>query len=1114
MAAPALAQPCGWGVSSAANRALYERVEKAQVGNAECQLGDQTANQGVIEQGWQRGATTVKLHWAAQACTAGTDARLVPTDLPQLAAICPETAKRLKGLAQAADWPQAEKPKPDDHERPVGWEYQLAVAAAALLVAVLLGLGAWLLWSLRRVLATSAPERAAQLVWWQAGAGLTLLALAVRILVPPSLSNWYTPVLSLGQLPRAELYGSGHIALQWLLRSVLPWSDRVLLAAQLSLGAAAVPLWLVVLRQRGFLLRTAVLAAGLLAVLPLHVRLSNSASEHVLAATAWLGALAAWQAALRSERRSARVALGLLAVACAVLTAMTRLDAAAVLLAIAGWSLAADSAESAPPLRQRLSAALLWTLVAGLILLGLLPWLRTAVVERGTPMPEMQERLLAARDVRAGLFAFAFDQPGWIGPLVGGAGLVGFGVLLFKRPWLTLVGAATFMVVPFALGRSPYDFIMMRYYLPVIPLLTLPAAVLFEPVTQRRWVTPLLLVATLALGWNAWQWRYAFQDEYDWLRTQMAELPADCTLAQVAVANRQEPNSDVDCCLDVARSPLNALYPQLRRAYVDSPEQLRALQTDAGGRQTCVVYYEGAVCALAPTEEMRKRRPKQLQQFHDKCAALAAMPELTPLAATHVSPNSHFPAFRPEPVPVRLLRLGDGQGAQPVGSARDAQPDAEPGAWLVAWWLLALVPGALVGWTLRRALGRRLTARASLWLPLFVMPPVAAALALASAQVGALDAAAIAGVATLTALGLCHERLARPLPWLVTVLASAAALGVLELVARVALPPPPTVQFAPPSLRVEPSPRPDGQPAKVGEVLIDAALHRPLSEAVSAGLRLQPVPQHAPFVVHLGDSMIFGSGGHDAAALPTQLARLLPRFVHLNAGVPGTSLDVQVLLLQRILTIARPSLVVLYAMPGNDVDEVDRPLESCGGQPPLLVAQGLPQSRCSKADWQPRPWYKAPFFSRLPVPLAALLPVSFIVRHLEAAHQEWVDPPRAPTLAVHGGATAYARALTALVAMLQQAHVPLQVVMMPLRRSHYGDNTEPRRRQLLDVFHTAGLQVLDSQRPVDAWVAAADDSAVFIGQNAGEIHLNPQGLQRLAEWLAPSLALPQDVTPP
>ena len=433
--------------------------------------------------------------------------------------------------------------------------------------------------------------------------------------------------------------------------------------------------------------------------------------------------------------------------------------------------------------------------------------------------------------------------------------------------------------------------------------------------------------------------------------------------------------------------------------------------------------------------------------------------------------------------------------------------------WLAVWWLSPLSAGLLAGLLLRWGGGLRLHSRLLAWLLVLGLPLGGAAAAIASRRLGAMDGGAMALVAAATFLGVTHSRVGHWRAWLLAAAASALGLGALEGAARLLLPPPPVIEAAPLPLVGIASPRPDGLPVASGELLVDCALHAEIGDETARCLRLQAPPAQSPWLLHLGDSMIFGSGGTEEAALPVQLAARLPAFGHRNGGVPGTSLDVQFALLQRIVGVARPTALVVYAMPGNDVDEIGLPAESCRAKPPLHIDATGPHFTCATADWAPRSWRQMLLYSRLPLPIAALTDVAFVARHLEWLHRLAIEPPRAHELPAPRDAHPYGQWVQALVKYAHDKGIPLQFVVMPLRRSLYGRHAEPRREQVLAALRATGLPLIDTQAAVDAWVEAKGEGAVYLDHPPGHIHLNPNGLRQLADFLAPRIVLPHDPSP-
>ena len=125
------------------------------------------------------------------------------------------------------------------------------------------------------------------------------------------------------------------------------------------------------------------------------------------------------------------------------------------------------------------------------------------------------------------------------------------------------------------------------------------------------------------------------------------------------MSNRRQFNADVDCCLDAGRCPLVAALPEMTFAVADSPAELLAQPGD------CLYYYEGAVCSMAATDEVKKRRPAEYAQYKRLCAGLRQTPGLELAGEATVTTHSHFDAFGDGPVHVRLWRVERAAGERP-----------------------------------------------------------------------------------------------------------------------------------------------------------------------------------------------------------------------------------------------------------------------------------------------------------------------------------------------------------------------------------------------------------------------------------------------------------------
>ncbi len=571
----------------------------------------------------------------------GAFAITIPDALTQR---CPAVPKTIASLIPAI---AAERPT-----GPVGNEHDpLFRAARAVFVAIALLSVAWLV----RWLRAPGPRdwRYAQL------AALSFVAaLAARALLPFSLGNWYSEVLPSTGPPPWMRFGPGFFAWQSLLRDAGLWGPRALHFSQLAIGAAALPLLVAVVRELDLDWETAVAASTVLVFTPFHARLSATSSEHVLASTLALALLACWLRAVRTGNRLC-FALSALLVPAVCLTRIDMSVQAAMLLA---WPFCADTIER----RQRVPPAR-WQWIA---LVGLVAVLTAAaayhliVVPSRHPLTDASGRLLALRQAVPQFWAMATNDPPWIAPsavILAGLGAM---AMAMHRPLLLLRITGTIVIAFVALGRTFMhdELVGARYFLLSLALFSIASGfgfawiVTFVPRPHRAAATAAGVVG-LAL-WTgvsvrtAYANRYTFEDEYAFGRRALAALPAGCAVYQVPIRADVLP-ADVDCCLDVRRSPLVLEYPALR--FFDLPSEAADVP-DAGG---CTAYYEGAACAITPDPAGALGRDfavRASEYFRQRCAEPHRVGHLEPLARSAVSPRSTNGLFGDVPPPIALYR--------------------------------------------------------------------------------------------------------------------------------------------------------------------------------------------------------------------------------------------------------------------------------------------------------------------------------------------------------------------------------------------------------------------------------------------------------------------------
>ena len=481
-------------------------------------------------------------------------------------------------------------------------------------------------------------------------------ALTLRGALPFSLGNWYAEVLPAdGPMPGMR-FGPGFFAWHTVLRAILPWNETTFVVSQVVLGALAIPLLQAVMRELQ-LDTTAILASLVLLIFaPFHARLSATASEHVFGSTLCLGMLFAW---LRACRTGDWV-WGLLATALLPAAVMTRIDLAPQACALVLWPFLADKAE-----RQKWAAGhRRWIMLAGLLVVvaitGVLAY-HYIVIPSKHPRPEWDNQLSALRRFMLEFSVLATTSPRWISMSSFLLAAVGAVAMAWMRPLLLVRLLVTFAVAFGSLGRTMLSdrLVGTRYFMLVIPLFLIASGVGFQfliervPLARRSWAMALGL-AGLAIwtGWTArpaYQTRYAFQDEYAFLRDALAKLPEDCTVYQLPVRTGELAN-DLDCCLETRWSPLTLKYPHIQLKEV--PENPASALAD----KTCVAYYESVVCDLKDTPQGRNRAPNAVTFFQGRCAEVRRTGHLQAVAETTVSPLATVNFFDGQPPHVGLYR--------------------------------------------------------------------------------------------------------------------------------------------------------------------------------------------------------------------------------------------------------------------------------------------------------------------------------------------------------------------------------------------------------------------------------------------------------------------------
>jgi lysophospholipase L1-like esterase len=270
-------------------------------------------------------------------------------------------------------------------------------------------------------------------------------------------------------------------------------------------------------------------------------------------------------------------------------------------------------------------------------------------------------------------------------------------------------------------------------------------------------------------------------------------------------------------------------------------------------------------------------------------------------------------------------------------------------------------------------------------------------------------------------------------------------------------------------------------------------------------------------VVHLGDSLTFGSGVGETEAFPALLDARATGTRHVNFGVWAVGTDFEYLLMEKILAEQTPAMVVLHVYAGNDISDIDRPYECCDGGPLLTYETGVPMARCSTPRWGISLASRAGR-SPPPFPLRVATAYSYAARHAAARFSRLVFRFDAPPnfIGAEGEASEEGwEHFTAILARmrdeLRRRGIPFVVDILPSRWAL--DSTIPAEapsyrsgRRIAAIAADLGIRTLDPWDVLRAAVQRDGSSRYFLGDS--DIHFTPEGHRLMANWLAEHLPPP------
>jgi hypothetical protein len=636
---------CRAAVSRDMTERLYALLNHPPT-ETDCTFDGVTTDRNVLAARWSHGGVALApIRVVPRECApdaAGHDGPFV-IDVPdEITKNCPSVAPLIAGFAK-----QVATETPTIGRENGSPQSPLFRGARALLVGVMLVAAALLLRGATRLRQIGAT-------WIVLAVAAFSVALVIRAALPFSIGNWYSEVMPAIGPPPSMRFGPAFVSLQSMLRDVGLWNPRALVVSQVLIGALALPLLLGVLRELRLDIAATTAALVLLIFAPFHARLSATSSEHVLGSTLCLGLLLSW---LRATRTGGSLWFGLAALLFPAVCA-TRVDMAAQASMVLVWPLLRDRAERDGCLRGR---SLVWRTAALVIVAAatLAVAYQLIVQPSNHPMAQWSDRVVAFGEAIPQLWRMATNDPPWLSLSSVLLAIPGTVAMAVRRPRLLVRIFATLLFAFAALGRTfaHDELVGARYFLFLIPVFLMLSGYGFEALLawvpqRRRAITAVagmfgLALWTAAASRPAYAARYAFQDEYSFAQRALSQLPAGCVVFEVPVRTKALPH-DVDCCLDVARSPLVLDFPALQ--FRNLPENLSSVFAAAS---PCVAYYESVACEIPPAppgSRGSERTNGVVEYFQAACSAVRQHGRLELLAQTTTSPrttNHFFDATRP-----------------------------------------------------------------------------------------------------------------------------------------------------------------------------------------------------------------------------------------------------------------------------------------------------------------------------------------------------------------------------------------------------------------------------------------------------------------------------------
>lgn len=345
--------------------------------------------------------------------------------------------------------------------------------------------------------------------------------------------------------------------------------------------------------------------------------------------------------------------------------------------------------------------------------------------------------------------------------------------------------------------------------------------------------------------------------------------------------------------------------------------------------------------------------------------------------------------------------------------------------------------------------------------------------------------------------------------------ASASVVGLLliELYARIFLPPPPAfpMQHAPhlllaDALRGDLTHQPwDTLSKDLVCSIVYGAQYRAIFDSTNARRDIVmpetfvPRPEARRRVLHLGDSMAFGFGLPRNETFTAELERLEPGIQHVNAAIPGTAPDAYLALLQKWIEVEDIDAVVMHIYEGNDLDGLDSRYPCCDWQSLLAydvdgAALRCPQGTSPALGDAGYTWLR--YHTPPPYLLRAVMGTSSAAAYVAAAMSLepyfLVDQPLSTRL----------EHLEAILRSAREALAARDIAFVVHAMPSRPWLEDPRSWQhftpgILETANRAGVAAIDSS---DFFRDAVAGGQTLFFENR-DIHFNAEGHRLLAIWL-------------